>query len=183
MINYVIPFWTMVSIILVVFGVLTWLSVLKSKDNNAIKTGYEALHYVVEQYLARSFQNTVYILLRYQETKGVKGMDVRLQMYNEKWKSQYLDPVSKNILHFVRGQDICNALVLQNRLPSFDQTNICILPDVIIQRAGPLHYYALLNFASKVIFNTDTTFEKYTNDESKEYLIALVDQYKTKKDN
>jgi hypothetical protein len=174
---YLIPFWTVFSVVLTIIGLLIWLGVVKSRDNQRIETGAIGVRYLMEQYVDRALQKTVYHMLRYDKREAKKGMDVRLRVARDHFVQTDCPALSRNLFFFPRGQEVVQALYRElSDAPRFEDTPLFLLPDVLVHVSGNVFYSNLLKHASRVVVNDSTAFDHYTNDESKQYLGALVKQ-------
>lgn len=174
--NYKIPFWSVFSVILATLSVLIWLSVLKSTDNKMIQTGALGIRFVVEQYLRLSLLRGVIAILRNDRSKVKKEVDIRLSVHQEKWITHCSPVLTRHILSFVRGTEVMMEMIQEIRNPSVKGINLFVLPDVLLQRSGINYYHDILMLASKIAFNENALYAEYSNDESKDYLIALVEK-------
>jgi hypothetical protein len=171
--HYIIPFWTVFGAIVMVTGVLIWLSVLKSKDNQRIEIGQKSTRWLMEQYLDRMLQRVVYHMVQYEKLTAKKGLDIRLSVAREHVQS-HADVLSKNLLSFPRGIEVVESIHGQLKNPRFENTDLFSLPDVLVYRCGDSLYTDILQSSAKVVSNDHSLFEKYTNNESKQYLAALL---------
>jgi len=174
---YLIPFWTVFSVVLTVVSLLIWLGVVKSRDNQRIETGAFGVRYLLEQYVDHALQKTVYQMLRYDRMEAKKGMDVRLRVAREACAKTDSPALSRNLFYFPRGRDVAEALYRElSDTPRFEDTNLFLLPDVLVHISGNMFYSNLLKHAARVVVNDSAAFENYTNDDAKQYLGALLKQ-------
>lgn len=171
--NYVIPFWIVLCTVFVVLAILIWLAVVKSRDNHAIEIGCTGVQYLMEQYLERCLQKTVYTLLKYENFKTSKGLDIRLSIEKENLVRETSISLSKALVRFARGKQVIEQLLQELRQP-VEKIDIFVFPDVLIMNAKNHFYTNLLSKASFIVYNQkDAHFSSYSNDQSKEYLNTL----------
>lgn len=172
---YLIPFWTVFSVGLAVVGLLIWLSLVKSRDNQKIEIGAVGLCWMMEQYMDRALQKTVFHMIRYEKLPHKKGMDLRLSVAREKFLGVHAPLLTKNLVRFARGKEVVRELHRDlSGSPRFEDTNLFLLPDVLVYAANNTLYRDLLVHAAKVVANDSSLFDEYSNDESKQYLTALL---------
>ena len=178
--DYLIPFWTVFSVVLTIVGLLIWLGLVKSRDNQRIETGAFGVRYLVEQYVDHALQKTVYHMLRYDKMEAKKGMDVRLRVAREACAKTDSPALSRNLFFFPRGREVAEALYRElSDTPRFENTNLFLLPDVLVHVSGNVFYFNLLNHAARVVVNDSAAFDNYSNDDAKQYLGALLKQAST----
>jgi hypothetical protein len=56
----------------------------------------------------------------------------------------------------------------------FENTNLFLLPDVLVHLSGNTFYHDLLVHGANVVTNDSALFDDYSNDDSKQYLAALL---------
>lgn len=180
--NYIIPFWTVLSLILVVMSILIWMAVDKSQSNTSISTGTIGVEYLLHQYLARCVDKTCSMLLEYNGYQAKKGMDIRRTMTRDTWVQETASLLAKPVIHFPRGVFIMNEIANDMKNPL--SPNIFLLPDVLIVSTRIEFYRDLLTQASFIVTGENASpFDSYTNDKCKHYLLTLfasVDEKKTK---
>jgi hypothetical protein len=177
---YLIPFWTVFSVGMAVVCLLIWLSVVKSRDNQRIEVGAVGVRWMVEQYLDRALQKTVFHMIRYETLPVKKGMDLRLSIAREKLLETHTPLLTTNLVKFPRGKQVVNELYRElSSSTGFDNTNLFLLPDVLVHLSGNTFYYGLLVHGANVVTNDSALFDEYSNDDSKQYLAALLTHKKS----
>jgi hypothetical protein len=180
--SYIIPFWTVFSIILVVMSVLIWMAVEKSRQNTSISTGTIGIEFLMHHYLVRCLDKTCFIMLQYNGYQAKKGMDIRRTMIRESWVETCAPVLSKIVTHFARGIAVAHDIVDDLKTP-IEKSNVFLLPDVVISSTKTEFYRDLLTHTSFIVTGETTSpFESYTNDKCKQYLLTLfasVDEKKT----
>lgn len=174
---YLIPFWTVFSVGLAIVGLLIWLSVAKSRDNQRIEVGAVGVRWMVEQYLDRALQKTVLHMIRYERLSHKKGMDLRLSVAREQFLVAIIPVMTVNLVRFVRGREVIEELYRElatTTATGFGTLNLFLLPDVLVHVSGNSLYRELLVHAARVVANDSSLFEEYSNDDSKQYLAALL---------
>ena len=172
---YLIPFWTVFSVGVTVVCLLIWLSVVKSRDNQRIEVGVVGVRWMVEQYLDRALQKTVFHMIRYETLPVKKGMDLRLSIAREKFLETHTPLLTTNLVKFPRGKQVVNELYRElSSSTGFDNTNLFLLPDVLVHLSGNTFYHGLLMHGANVVTNDSALFNDYNNDDSKQYLAALL---------
>ena len=172
--HYLIPFWTIFSVVLTVVGLLIWLSVVKSRDNQRIEMGGVAVQWMMEQYLDRALQKTVFHMIRYEKREAKKGMDVRLRMAQKAFLEN-APLLTHHLFRFARGREVIRQLHKElSDKSNFEDVELFLLPDVLVHVSGNVLYTHLLRHACKVVVNESSLFDSYSNDESKQYLSALL---------
>uniref|UniRef100_A0A6C0IGH8 Uncharacterized protein n=1 Tax=viral metagenome TaxID=1070528 RepID=A0A6C0IGH8_9ZZZZ len=177
---YLIPFWTVFSVVLAVIGLLIWLGMVKSRDNQRIEMGAIGVQWMMEQYVDRALQKTVYHLLRYDKLEAKKGMDLRLLVAREQCVQTDSPLLTKNLFSFPRGREVVETLRRElSEKKRCEETNLFLLPDVLVHQSGNTWYAHLLKHAGRVVANDSSAWDQYTNDEAKQHLGALVQQTTT----
>jgi hypothetical protein len=173
---YLIPFWTVFSVGIAIIGLLIWLSVVKSRDNQRIEVGTVGVRWMMEQYLDRILQKTVFHMIRYERLTAKKGMDIRLSIAREKFIEDHTPSLTVYLVQFPRGKQVLQDLYrqLSEASSEFEKINLFLLPDVIVNYSGNCLYSDLLVHSAKVVANDSALFEAYSNDDSKHYLAALI---------
>lgn len=173
--RYLIPFWVVSCIIVFIIGILVWLSVTKSKDSQMIQTGLLGVRCLMNDYIDRCLQKTVLLMIKFEKLVAKKGLDIRLEVERNKLDKNIGNRFSSLLLRFARGKDIAEKLFSQvGSTDTFEKIDLFLLPDVLVYKCGDDFYTYLLRASAKIVTNDSSLFDNYTNDDSKQYLLALI---------
>jgi len=165
--NFEIGFWVVISFIFTIMAFFIWLCVTKARDHRVKQISFIGLGYLIHQYLVKSFQKVCLMLIKTNQNSEKISANV-ISTQQTKFVEFYKPILTHELLKFVRGQDIINSLLLNISNPKFQDLDLFLFPDIIINKNE--YYNTMLFLASEKTLHSALFL---SNENAKKYLDNL----------